>query len=141
MVVIQRVVPLLSLCLGSSAAFSIVDAEDLERKNVGDACVKAMSADIDCPAYIRSFKQSSYRASLGNKTLTDEICTTPCSALLKAWFDTVVSACATEKLGDGVPQFYGGYIWAGWNETCVKDTKTNRYCNGTFCSLIYEAKD
>jgi hypothetical protein len=56
MVVIQHLVPLLSLFLGSSAAFRIHDATDLESRHVGDACVKAMSANINCPAYIRSFK-------------------------------------------------------------------------------------
>ncbi|RBR26163.1 uncharacterized protein FIESC28_01054 [Fusarium coffeatum] len=125
MVVIQRLVPLLSLYLGSSAAFSLYYAEDLERKNVGDACVKAMSADIDCPVYIRSFKQGGYYASLGNVTLTDEI---------------FASACANEKKVDDVPQFYGGYIWAGWNETCDKDPKTNRYCNEDTEDLEHEEK-
>ncbi|KAH7191800.1 uncharacterized protein B0J16DRAFT_410583 [Fusarium flagelliforme] len=129
MVVIQRLVPLLSLCLGSSAAFSIHDATDLDSKNVSDACVKAMSANIDCHGYIRSFDEAGYRGSLGNVTETDEVCTSTCSASLKSWFETVISACANEKMGDGVPQLYGGYMWAGWNETCFKDPKTNRYCN------------
>ncbi|KAM6523085.1 hypothetical protein FSOLCH5_003704 [Fusarium solani] len=129
MAVIKRLVPLLSLCLGASATFKIYNATTLEDANVGDACVKAMSADIACPAYIRSFMQPRYRGSLGNVTLTDEICTGTCSASLKSWFNTVVSACAGEDVGSGVPQRYGGYIWAGWNETCVKDPKTKKYCN------------
>ncbi|RKK66849.1 hypothetical protein BFJ69_g15014 [Fusarium oxysporum] len=41
----------------------------------------------------------------------------------------VINACQGEDFGDGVPQRYGGYIWAGWNETCIKDPKTKKYCN------------
>ncbi|KAK6700253.1 hypothetical protein SNK05_013051 [Fusarium graminearum] len=129
MVAINRLVSVLSLCFGTSAAFSIYNATDLESKNVNDACVKAMSANINCPAYIRSFSQKSYHGSLGNTTLTAEICTSTCSASLRNWFNTVSSACANEKIANGVPQFYGGFIWAGWNETCIKDPRTKRYCN------------
>ncbi|KAJ3510792.1 hypothetical protein NM208_g15491 [Fusarium decemcellulare] len=138
MVAIQRLVPLLGLCLGASANFNIYNATTLEDANVGDACVKAMAADIACPAYIRSFMQRRYHGSLYNVTLTDEICTGACSASLKRWFNTVVSACAGEDVANGVPQRYGGYIWAGWNETCIKDPKTKKYCNGKFHACINE---
>ena len=72
----------------------------------------------------------SYHGSLRNATLTDEVCTETCSASLRTWFDTVVDSCADEDFGDGVPQRFGGYIWAGWNETCIQDPKTKEYCNG-----------
>ncbi|KAF4466832.1 hypothetical protein FALBO_6306 [Fusarium albosuccineum] len=114
MVAFQRLVSLLGLCLSASANFNIYNATTLEDVNVGDACVKAMAADIACPAYIRSFMQPRYHGSLNNVALTDEICTGTCSASLKRWFNTVR---------------YGGYIWAGWNETCIKDPKTKKYCN------------
>ncbi|KAH7231448.1 hypothetical protein MRS44_015991 [Fusarium solani] len=129
MVAINRLVPLLGLCLGASTAFSIYNATDLEAKNVGDACVEALSANIACPTAIRPFMAPRVHASLRNATLTDEICTGACSASLRKWFNTVVSACANEDYGDGVPQRVGGYIWAGWNETCIKDPRTKRYCN------------
>jgi hypothetical protein len=37
MVAISRLMPLLGLCLGASATFTIYNATDLENKNVGDA--------------------------------------------------------------------------------------------------------
>ena len=132
MVVIKRFASLLSLCFTASATFNIYNATNLENKNVGDACVKALSADIACPAHLRSFMAPSYHGSLGNVSLTDEICTGTCSASLKNWFNTVITACADEEFGDGFPQRYGGYIWAGWNETCIRDPKTKKHCNGRF---------
>jgi hypothetical protein len=130
MVAIHRLVPLLSLCLGASASFNIYNATQLEDKDVGAACIKALAADIACPTYIRSFVAPSVHGSLQNATLTNEICTGTCSASLRSWFNTVVGACANDDFGDGVPQRLGGYIWAGWNETCIKDPKTKKYCNG-----------
>ncbi|KAF5692427.1 hypothetical protein FDENT_2949 [Fusarium denticulatum] len=128
MVTLHHLVSMLSLSFSVSAAFRIYNATDLESKSVGDACVKALSADIACPTYIRNFMAPRVHGSLGNLTLTNEICTGTCSASLRSWFNTVVSACADEDYGDGVPQRYGGYIWAGWNETCIKDPKTKKYC-------------
>ncbi|KAF7544086.1 hypothetical protein G7Z17_g10231 [Cylindrodendrum hubeiense] len=115
----------------SAGAFRIYEVADLDTYDVGDACVSALSADITCNSYIRSFMQSSYRGSLENITLTDQICTGICSASLRKWFDTVSKDCAGKTFASSntVPALYGGYIWAGWNETCIKDPKTRRYCN------------
>ncbi|KAF4499732.1 hypothetical protein FAGAP_4079 [Fusarium agapanthi] len=140
MVGFQRLALSLGLCLRAVAAFKIYNASDLEDRNVGDACVKAMSADIACHEHIHSFMQPRYRGSLHNVTLTDQICTGTCSASLRSWFNTVVDACADEDYGCGVPQRYGGYIWSGWNETCVKDPKTKNYCNDII-SEFTELKD
>ncbi|RSL82095.1 hypothetical protein CDV31_016965 [Fusarium ambrosium] len=115
-----------------ASAFRIYEAEDLvDMYDVGEACVSALSADITCNPYIRDFMQLSYRGSLENVTLTDEICTGTCSASLRKWFDTVSKDCTDEtaKSSDFIPTRYGGNIWAGWNETCVKDPKTKKYCN------------
>ncbi|RTE76836.1 hypothetical protein BHE90_008696 [Fusarium euwallaceae] len=115
----------------SADAFQIWKASDFDNLDVGAACISALSSDITCNSYIRSFMQLRYRGSLQNVTLTDEICTGTCSASLRKWFDTVSKDCAGKTLGSSgmVPTLYGGNIWAGWNETCVKDPKTKKYCN------------
>ncbi|KAF7553491.1 hypothetical protein G7Z17_g3623 [Cylindrodendrum hubeiense] len=118
------------LFLGTGA-FTIYDATDLEHYNIGDACVKALSADVACNPYIRSFMRLGYQGSLENVTLTDEICVDTCSGSLREWFGTVSSDCTGETFGSSasVPTRSGGYIWAGWNETCIKDPETEEYCN------------
>ncbi|KAF4998534.1 hypothetical protein FDECE_11752 [Fusarium decemcellulare] len=114
-----------------AGAFQIYHVEDVDHYNVGAACVNALSTDITCHSYIRSFMQPRYRYSLRNVSLTDEICTDSCSASLRKWFNTVSKECGDKDFGssDAVPTRYGGNIWAGWNETCFKDPKTKRYCN------------
>ncbi|RBR26167.1 uncharacterized protein FIESC28_01058 [Fusarium coffeatum] len=120
----------LGLCF-SAGAFRIYEAENLESHGFPESCVSALSADITCDPYIRSFMQPRYRGSLRNVTLTDQICVGTCSGSLRKWVDTVSKECAGESFGsaNNAPTRYGGNIWAGWNETCIKDPRTKKYCN------------
>ncbi|KAH7202901.1 uncharacterized protein BKA55DRAFT_698815 [Fusarium redolens] len=121
--------PLLTFCLVASAsAFRIYESDDLN--TVGTACASALSADIACNPYIHDFMSLRYRFSLENVTLTDEICVPSCSSSLRQWFNSVSKECTGDEWKSTmVPTVYGGNIWAGWNETCVKDPKTKKYCN------------
>ncbi|RKK66855.1 hypothetical protein BFJ69_g15020 [Fusarium oxysporum] len=121
--------PLLTFGLVASArAFRIYESDDLN--NVGTTCASALSADIACNPYIHDFMSLRYRFSLENVTLTDEICVSSCSSSLRQWFNSVSKECTGDEWKSTmVPTAYGGYIWAGWNETCVKDPKTKKYCN------------
>ncbi|KAF5697877.1 hypothetical protein FGLOB1_12450 [Fusarium globosum] len=93
-------------------------------------CANALSADIACNPYIHDFMSLRYRFSLENVTLTDEICVASCSSSLRQWFNSVSKECTGDEWKSTmVPTVYGGNIWSGWNETCIKDTKTKRYCN------------
>ncbi|CAD6446758.1 423af4fe-a76d-438d-bdb4-51553e1284f2 [Sclerotinia trifoliorum] len=127
---IISVVPLcLLLQLGlTTAQFAIYEPDWLD-STLGDACINALSANFNCVEYVQTFMQLRYRTSLENVTLTDMICTSDCSASLKNWFDSVTANCAGKTLNDGNPTAFGGYMWAGFNETCVKDPRTKQYCN------------
>lgn len=100
--------------------------------SAGDACVKAITAKIDCDTFILQFRVPGYHGSL-EKGVTDSICTSNCAASLKSWFDSVSVQCEADALNDGsLPVLYGGYIWSAYNETCIRDPKTKRYCNGEY---------
>ncbi|KAF2731447.1 hypothetical protein EJ04DRAFT_579087 [Polyplosphaeria fusca] len=109
-------------------AFSIYNGTTLD-VTLGDSCANALSVNIDCAGYVQTFMMLSYRGSLENITLTNEICTSSCSSSLKSWFDAVSQKCVGKTLNDAIPTKFGGYMWAGFNETCVKDPKTKQYCN------------
>ncbi|RYP26769.1 hypothetical protein DL767_007901 [Monosporascus sp. MG133] len=96
---------------------------------LGEACIDALAANIDCHSYVQTFTELRYRQSLQNVTLTDEICAADCSRSLRSWFNSVSTSCAGKTVNNGIPTKYGGYMWAGWNETCVKDPRTKQYCN------------
>ncbi|EWG51882.1 hypothetical protein FVEG_10741 [Fusarium verticillioides 7600] len=93
-------------------------------KDVTKACDKAMSADIDCDREVISFLNGGWYGSLESEELTDAVCTKACSQSLQDWIANVSKDCEDEAKAQAV-----GRIWTGWNATCLKDTKTGRYCN------------
>lgn len=93
-------------------------------------CKTSLTQVIKCDSYATMFLIESYRGSLHNDTLTDSICDESCGESLKDWFDSVAANCAGYNVSSSAPTKYGGQIWSGWNETCVKDPTTNEYCNG-----------
>lgn len=75
--------------------------------------------------------------STGNITMTDLLCDSSCGAILKSWFDNVASNCANQAIGgDTPPTLLGGYIWDGYNQTCLKDPTTGDYCTGKLSLLV-----
>ncbi|KAF4973425.1 hypothetical protein FSARC_250 [Fusarium sarcochroum] len=130
---------MLKLCVGFGlflhvGAFNVYDAEYLNSKyKIGEACVQALSADIACHQRVSSFLHPNLRGPLEDVALTDAVCSNTCSQSLRDWFETAAKDCKGEKFGvtngDILPSQYGGYLWAGWNETCLKDEETNRYCS------------
>ncbi|KAF9871213.1 hypothetical protein CkaCkLH20_11382 [Colletotrichum karsti] len=108
--------------------FALYNATNLD-VTLGTGCVEALSTRIGCDPYVQSFAERGYRGPLPNTALTDAVCTSDCSGSLKAWFNDVTTRCQGMTLDDSVPNRVGGYLWAGFNETCVKDPKTKKYCN------------
>jgi hypothetical protein len=131
---ISSVVILIGSILGNqlvNAAFSIYDESSVLDVSLGDACIAALTASVDCTPYVQQFQQLSYRGDL-DLALTDSICTSDCLSSLKSWFDSVSLSCVGKSVSGGIPTRYGGYMWAGYNETCVKDPRPPRaYCNST----------
>ncbi|RTE79638.1 hypothetical protein BHE90_005873 [Fusarium euwallaceae] len=124
----RSVIFALALCAN---AFVIYDADDLSGGNLGDECIGSLAADIACHSEVQTFMRLGYRGSLASTAKTDLICTGACSASIRSWFNSVASNCEGKSFSDDdtVPMKFGGYMWAGWNETCVKDPKTKKYCN------------
>ncbi|KAM0344969.1 hypothetical protein ACHAPU_006847 [Fusarium lateritium] len=126
---LKRMIPLvLALNIGAKA-FKVYDATLLSSDNLGEECVEALGAEIACHIEVRTFMQRAYRGPLRSTSLTDKVCTSECSASLRSWFNSVANVCDAKNFDGGVPMKFGGFMWAGWNETCVKDPKTKKYCN------------
>ncbi|KAF5545455.1 hypothetical protein FNAPI_9131 [Fusarium napiforme] len=105
-------------------------------KDVTKACDKAMSADIDCDREVISFLNGGWYGSLESEELTDAVCTKACSQSLQDWIANVSKDCDDEDQAKGVNR-----IWTGWNATCLKDTKTGRYCNDIIADFTDVGED
>ncbi|KAH7226044.1 hypothetical protein B0J15DRAFT_518467 [Fusarium solani] len=113
----RRLVDLQPLHQGHSRdGFAI---QRLRNVDVPDACKKALSSKIICDQYITRFQEPSYRGSPDNEALTESICGKSCGKSLADWYN----------ISRQLPTTRGGRMWAGVNETCVKDSKTREYCN------------
>ncbi|ENH68897.1 hypothetical protein FOC1_g10000294 [Fusarium oxysporum f. sp. cubense race 1] len=81
-----------------------------------------------------------YQKWVGDVELADKICTDTCSDSFRIWNDTVTKDCAEDMNGsDSNPRYTThslintiSQMWQGFNETCVKDTESGRYCQEIF---------
>ncbi|KAI8649290.1 hypothetical protein NCS57_01465700 [Fusarium keratoplasticum] len=109
--------------------FQLYTGDGLRNVDVPDACKKALSSKIICDQYITRFQEPSYRGSPDNEALTESICGKSCGKSLADWFNGVEAWCHGYNISRQLPTTRGGRMWAGVNETCVKDSKTGEYCN------------
>ncbi|KAK7959253.1 pectin lyase-like protein [Apiospora aurea] len=68
-----------------------------------ETCKSALTELIRCDNETKDFQVPGLRSWLGDNDRTDVI-------------------------SDGLPTLRGGRVWAGWNQTCLKDTSTDKYC-------------
>ncbi|KAL4795045.1 hypothetical protein BDV19DRAFT_389702 [Aspergillus venezuelensis] len=92
------------------------------------SCRTSMTQSIDCHDETYLLQGQIWRGGLDNDTLSDLICDHVCEASSSSWFGGFVRNCNMEKERELIPTRLGGQLWAGWNETCLKDPETDRYC-------------
>jgi hypothetical protein len=119
--------------------YRVYSSESLQDARLSAPCTAALSGLIRCDTYTQNFQNPSYRGSL-NATLAESVCDSGCGISLQNWFASVSHSCQGQLL-DGVSSTkVGGFIWAGYNETCLKDPKTGLYCNGKYARALYLVK-
>ncbi|KAF9887936.1 hypothetical protein FE257_009458 [Aspergillus nanangensis] len=101
-----------------------------------DGCKTSLTQLVECDQYTLSFLQDSYRGSLNNNTLTASVCDESCGESLKNWYDSVSRNCRGYNVSGSAATKYGGQIWSGFNETCLKDPETEEFCNDVINGFI-----
>jgi hypothetical protein len=101
---------------------------------VSSMCEASLTRLVECHDQVYMLRALQWRGSMHNGTLTDLMCDKSCGQSLQAWFESVSVDCAREH-DRVVLSEPGGIIWAGWNETCVKDPNTGKYCSGKSISF------
>ncbi|KAF5623994.1 uncharacterized protein FTJAE_10461 [Fusarium tjaetaba] len=104
--------------------------------HVTTACAEALTSEIKCDSYVPNMNTNYYQKWVGDIELADKICTKTCSESFRIWNDTVAKDCAGDMNGSdsdarSITSFWmrsTSYIWQGFNETCIKDTESGRYC-------------
>ncbi|KAF9893487.1 hypothetical protein FE257_010799 [Aspergillus nanangensis] len=119
--------------------FQIYALENLNKvAELSATCKTALSQTIHCAPYLETRQSPSVGQYFENSTDADIICAPSCGESLKSWFDNVSSGCMNQTLGNSHPTLLGGYIYAAYNQTCLKDTKTGNYSQ--ICSYCHMQK-
>lgn len=110
--------------------YTLYSRDDLASYGFSEQCKTALTATIACADETMKWTSPAYRGSLGNATLQDEVCDAGCGTSVASWYRGVSSSCADYTWPSGAPlEMTGGYIWYGFNESCLTDSSTGRYCN------------
>lgn len=109
--------------------FHVHAPEDVEFLPVSDNCRMALAERVECHDEVESFQSLGYRGSLENQTLTDLVCQPSCGESLADYVSGVRRLCRDANVGAGPADLYGARMHAGYNETCLRDTDSGRYCN------------
>ncbi|KAG9251359.1 pectate lyase superfamily protein-domain-containing protein [Emericellopsis atlantica] len=102
--------------------------ESMHSLHLPATCSSALTEVIRCDNRTEVFQEPGLHSWLGSKEETDIVCDASCEESLSNWFQTVSVACDGYKISDALPTLLGGRIWAGYNETCLKDPETGKYC-------------
>ncbi|KAK1767906.1 pectate lyase superfamily protein-domain-containing protein [Phialemonium atrogriseum] len=110
--------------------YTLYTRDDLASYGFSEQCKTALTATLACVDQTMQWTSPAYRGSLGNATLQDEVCDVGCRSSLASWYQGVSTSCADYTWNSGAPlEMAGGYVWYGYNESCLTDTSTGRYCN------------
>lgn len=102
---------------------------------VSARCATELQAPLEnCHPYLKSVMRSGYWGSLSNDTLQAQFCDGKCAFDLETYISKVGVYCAEDpQLMPGYPATYWGeFAMSVWQQICLKDTDTGKYCSGAF---------
>ncbi|KAF4957216.1 hypothetical protein FGADI_3281 [Fusarium gaditjirri] len=110
------------------SGFLIHQPDDIDDLGLPTVCQAALTKRVLCDWEVESFADLDYRKSSRARHRADSICDAGCGQSLRSWYDTVAAACDGQTIGGSLPMLLGGYMWAAYNETCLK-SESGDYCN------------
>ncbi|KAK3906119.1 hypothetical protein C8A05DRAFT_12142 [Staphylotrichum tortipilum] len=110
--------------------YTLYTPEDLAADPFSEQCKTALTGTLACAAETKKWMSPGVRGTLDDAALQDEVCDAGCGASLAAWYRQVSASCVEYRWAEGAPlEMAGGYIWYGYNESCLTESQTGRYCS------------
>jgi hypothetical protein len=121
--------------------FTLVPNGSFKGLGLTSVCEQVLYQTINCDNFTQTLNEPKYHSSLNNTALTASVCATSCGTALATARRRISGACVS------TPDIIPGYpvlalidkIYTGWNETCLKDNGSSRYCNGKFFIICARA--
>jgi hypothetical protein len=112
------------------SGFHLYEPAWLINYDLPKTCKTALLGTVLCDDFVRSFNEAKYWGSLNEANLTESVCDPACGQSLKMYYENVATSCAGLNITGAEPTKVGGVMWEAWNETCVTDRTSGKYCNG-----------
>ncbi|KAM5467138.1 hypothetical protein MauCBS54593_005760 [Microsporum audouinii] len=111
--------------------FQLAKTGTLTGVGLTPTCEQVLYQNITCDPFVSTLGVMGYHGSLQDAALTDSVCPPACGNALKTARRRILGACAQS------PEIVPGYpvvalldtVYIGWNETCLKDSTSSKYCN------------
>lgn len=114
------------------AGFPLNAVNSLQGIGLEAACEQVLYQPVNCDNIVSTLGGRVYHNGWNDSAVMTSICAPSCEASLKTIRRRVAGACAkTSEIMPGYPTLaFVDSIYTGWNETCLRDDKTEKYCNG-----------
>ncbi|GKT64258.1 lysM domain-containing protein [Colletotrichum tofieldiae] len=124
-------VSVMSLLETRALGFQAVPQQLLDISTLDSTCLQVLKQTINCEETVADLGQREYHGSLEDAKLTDAVCVASCKSALTVARRRIEGACAkTPELLPGMTVLsYIDSIIVGWEETCLKDEESGKYCN------------
>ncbi|EXU95641.1 LysM domain protein [Metarhizium robertsii] len=111
--------------------FRLVDNGLPGFSGLGSTCRQVLQQVIKCEEYVANLGLKEYHGLVPDGVLADEVCKATCEISLTTARRRILGACSsTPELAPGYPLLaLVDSIIYGWNETCLRDKSTGKYCN------------
>ncbi|KAK1994860.1 hypothetical protein LX36DRAFT_692917 [Colletotrichum falcatum] len=121
----------MSLLKSRALGFQAVPQQLLDMVSLDATCLQVLKQTINCEETVADLGQREYHGSLETIELTDAVCTPSCKSALTVARRRIQGACAkTPELLPGMTILSQiDSVVAGWEETCLKDEASGKYCN------------
>ncbi|TGO33454.1 hypothetical protein BHYA_0245g00070 [Botrytis hyacinthi] len=123
--------------------FQLYNQDFISDLGLPKTCVTALTTNIHCDDLLANYTTPRWAGSLENDILTNSVCNAGCGSSLASYFNTVDFACEGHDITEAPPTILGGFVWQGYNETCLKDPATGRYFNDVILdfTLVADVSD
>lgn len=127
------------IATGQFTGLQIVPQSLVDGSNLNSECKKALEPLADCDESVANLRLREHHGSLHDQEWTDIACAPACRDALSTRRQLIRDACtSTPEIAPGWPVMaLIDSINSGWNDLCLKDPETEKYCNGEMnCQLF-----
>jgi hypothetical protein len=128
----SRSISFSSLSPRKFTGFPLSAVSSLQGIGLEPSCEQVLYQPVNCDEIVSTLGGRVYHTGWNDSVVIASICDSACEASLATIHRRVTGACAkTSEIMPGYPALaLIDSIYTGWNETCLKDDKNGKYCNG-----------